>query len=167
MIRYTLKCQNDHSFDSWFKSADGFDVLTAAGQVSCPVCDSTHVTKALMAPPVSTARKDGSDQGTSAPVTSPDPAPLPVTHDGPHDTPTPLSAPASDVERAIAAMRKHVESTSDYVGLEFTKQARAMHDGDTPARAIYGEANLADAKALIEDGIAVMPLPFTPKRNTN
>ncbi len=118
MIRYTLKCQNDHSFDSWFKSADGFDVLTAAGQVSCPVCDSTHVTKASWRPPVSTAPQGRlRSGGHPRPVTSPDPAPLPVTHDGPHDTPTPLSAPASDVERAIAAMRKHVESTSDYVGV--------------------------------------------------
>ncbi|WP_417257911.1 DUF1178 family protein [Celeribacter sp.] len=164
MIRYTLKCSNDHSFDSWFKSADSFDMLKAAGQMSCPVCGSETVSKALMAPPVSTARKSAAPDAE----THVQQEPSDITPDTTPDAiPTPLSAPANDTERAIEAMRKHVESTSDYVGLEFTKQARAMHDGDAPARSIYGEANLADAKALLEDGISVMPLPFTPKRNTN
>lgn len=171
MIRYTLKCANTHSFDSWFKSADGFDVLTAAGQVSCPMCGSSEISKALMTPLVSTARPTGSEhtEQVNAPSTS-DPQSV-ATDVVPNTTsdqrPSPLSAPSTDTERAIAAMRDHVERNSDYVGLEFSKQARAMHDGDAPTRAIYGEAKLEDAKALLEDGIAVIPLPFTPKRSTN
>ena len=124
-----------------------------------------------MAPPVSKARPTGSEQ-TEQVSTASNSAPQSIATDVVPSTPSdqrpsPLSTPSTDTERAIAAMRDHVERHSDYVGLEFSKQARAMHDGDAPTRAIYGEAKLEDAKALLEDGIAVIPLPFTPKRSTN
>lgn len=64
-------------------------------------------------------------------------------------------------------MRTDVENNSDYVGPSFADEARKMHDGDAPERAIWGEANFRDAKKLIEDGIPVAPLPFMPKRKTN
>ena len=64
-------------------------------------------------------------------------------------------------------MKKQVEDNSDYVGMSFASEARAMHDGDAPARAIYGEAGIEDAKALLEDGIPVLPLPFLPGRKSN
>lgn len=77
-----------------------------------------------------------------------------------HDTP-------SEAARALAALRDHVEANSDYVGTAFADQARAMHDGDIPERAIHGEARLDQARALLEDGIPVLPLPFRPKRQQN
>ncbi len=70
-------------------------------------------------------------------------------------------------EAAIAALREQVESNSDYVGDTFAKEARDMHDGVTPERAIYGQANLAEAKKLVDDGIPVVPLPFMPRKKTN
>lgn len=146
MIRFTLKCDQDHSFDSWFKSAEAFDTLKASGMVSCAVCGSAKVEKALMAPAVRPARK----------AASPQPAP---EH--------PLTAPPSELEQAITALRRHVEENSDYVGLNFAAEARAMHLGEAPERAIHGEAKLEDARALLEDGIAVAPLPFLPSRKTN
>ncbi len=78
-----------------------------------------------------------------------------------------LSAPMSEAETALTKMRKDVEDNSDYVGLSFADEARKMHDGDAPERAIYGEAKLDDAKKLIEDGVPVVPFPFMPKRKTN
>lgn len=79
-----------------------------------------------------------------------------------------LQAPAdTEAERALQALRDHVEANSDYVGTAFADQARAMHDGDIPERAIHGEARLDQARALLEDGIPVMPLPFRPKRQQN
>lgn len=78
----------------------------------------------------------------------------------------PLTGPDAD-ESALAALRAHVEAKSDYVGLRFAAEARAMHNGDLPERAIHGEARPEDARALIEDGIPVMPLPFTPRRQQN
>ena len=80
---------------------------------------------------------------------------------------TSLAKPQNDAERALAEMRRHVEDNADYVGENFAKEARSMYLGATPERAIYGEANGAEAKALVEDGIPVVPLPFVPNRKAN
>jgi hypothetical protein len=80
-----------------------------------------------------------------------------------------MSPPPSpeQIEQAVAKLRAEVEANSDYVGVEFAAEARKIHEGEAPARAIYGEAKLDEAKALIEDGVPVLPLPFTPKRKMN
>jgi hypothetical protein len=78
-----------------------------------------------------------------------------------------LTAPAHPAEQALAEMRKKVEANSEYVGPKFADEARKMHLGDAPERAIYGEAKMEDAKKLIEDGVPVLPLPFKPNRSTN
>lgn len=82
-------------------------------------------------------------------------------------TPPDLKTPRSDAEKALTQMRKHVEENSDYVGLRFASEARKMHEGEAPERAIYGEAKLDEAKKLIQDGVPVAPLPFVPKRKAN
>ena len=146
MIQYTLKCSNDHRFDSWFQSAKAFDKLKAAGMVTCAVCGDTKVEKAIMAPRVRPARS------AAAPVKGAE---------------KPLSAPANPAEQALAELKKQVEKNSDYVGANFAEEARSMHMGDTPERAIYGEAKPEEAKSLIEDGVPVVPLPFTPGRKSN
>ncbi|PJI92734.1 hypothetical protein BC777_1595 [Yoonia maricola] len=134
MIRFHLKCDQDHAFESWFQSGDAFDKLVAAGMVNCTSCGSTQVTKSIMAPAVS----------TSSDVRAP-----------------------KLTENAIAALRDKVEANSDYVGKSFVKEARDMHDGVVPERPIYGEANLNEAKKLVDDGIPVVPLPFMPRKKTN
>lgn len=78
-----------------------------------------------------------------------------------------LSEPATPREKALAELRTHVEKNSEYVGMNFAAEARRMHDGDTPAKSIYGEARLEDAKKLLEDGVPVAPLPFLPPRRAN
>ncbi|MGB0798411.1 MAG: DUF1178 family protein [Planktomarina sp.] len=142
MIRYTMKCANEHSFESWFQSSDAFEKLQKAGLLSCTVCDSTDVSKSLMAPKVTTSKAKAEEA-------------------------LPLATPSTEVEKALAKMRSEVEKNSEYVGTDFANQARAIHDGDTPARAIYGEAKPEEAKALIDDGVPVTPLPFLPKKSTN
>ena len=67
----------------------------------------------------------------------------------------------------LEQLRDHIETNSDYVGLRFADEARAMHEGRSESRAIYGEARPEEARALIEDGVPIAPLPFTPKRQTN
>lgn len=156
MIRYTLKCENDHSFDSWFQSADAFDKLQAAGMNACPDCGSSKVAKSLMAPRVTTARKKA--QAPAEPMPAPEPAAAPQK---------PLSAPQSEAEAALARMKAEVEKNSEYVGMSFAEEARAMHEGEADARPIWGEAKADEAKSLIEDGVPVLPLPFTPTRKTN
>lgn len=81
--------------------------------------------------------------------------------------PRPISAPASPTEAALEKLRRHVESTSDYVGSNFVKEARAMHQGQRPERAIHGEARIEDARKLIEDGVPIAPLPFLPRQKAN
>ena len=81
--------------------------------------------------------------------------------------PQPLATPASAIEERLAALRKHVEATSDYVGTDFATQARAMHLGEAPERPIWGEARLEDARALVDEGVPVAPLPFVGKARTN
>ena len=143
MIQFTLKCSDGHQFDSWFQSAEAYETLKSAGHVACAVCGSERVEKAVMAPRISTARKAEAHSAG------------------------PLSAPASPAEQALAALKKHVEKNSDYVGLEFAREARAIHDGEAPERSIYGEAKPDEAKKLIEDGVPVAPLPFRPGRKSN
>ncbi|MFP7673766.1 DUF1178 family protein [Marivita sp. S0852] len=144
MIQFTLKCENDHRFDSWFQSGAAFEKLFSTGMVTCAVCGSSNVSKAMMAPRVST--KD---------ATLPTPAK------------PKLSQPASPAEQALAELKKHVEKNSDYVGKNFASEARAIHSGDAPDRPIWGEARGEDAKKLVEDGVPIAPLPFTPTRKTN
>ncbi len=134
MIRFHLKCDQNHEFESWFHSGEAFDKLVASGLVNCTSCGSDKISKTIMAPAVS----------TSSEITVPKPN-----------------------EVAIAALREKIETGSDYVGSGFAKEARDMHDGVTPERPIYGEANLQEAKKLVDDGIPVMPLPFMPRKKTN
>lgn len=135
MIKYSLKCNEGHTFESWFQSAKAYEDLQKGEHLSCAVCGTKAVEKAIMAPKVQSAR--------------------------------PLSDPANAAEQKLAEMRKHVEENSTYVGGTFAKEARAMHDGDAPERAIWGEAKPDEAKALIADGVPVAPLPFMPSRKAN
>ncbi|MFT3972837.1 MAG: DUF1178 family protein [Amaricoccus sp.] len=140
MIRYALRCDKAHSFESWFGSSADFDRLQAAGHVACAVCGSSAVVKELMAPSVAS--------GSAAPVERP------------------LSAPASPAEQALAELRRRIEAESENVGRDFAREARRIHEGEAPARAIIGEARPAEAKALLDDGIAVAPLPWSSRRTS-
>jgi len=144
MIRYALSCAANHDFESWFQSSVAFDRLAAAGRLTCPSCGSAEVRKALMAPAVLGA---GKDQEPAVPPAAP--------------------PSAAEIEHAIAELRKQVEETSDYVGLNFAAEARRIHAGEAPERSIYGETRPDEARRLIEDGVPVAPLPFVPRRKTN
>ncbi len=151
MIQYALKCSNGHTFDSWFQSAAAYDKLASAGMVTCAVCGCSQVEKAIMTPRVRPART--ANARSEAPM--PEAAPINVA------TPTP------EVAEVLSELRRKVEENSDYVGKDFASEARKIHLGDAPERSIYGEARPEDAKALIEDGVPVAPLPFIPSRKTN
>lgn len=130
MIRYTLSCENDHQFESWFQSSAAFETLQTRNMVHCSTCGSTNVRKSIMAPAIPKKGK-------------------------------------AEAEAKIAAIKEHVENNAENVGNTFYTEARAMHEGEKPERAIYGQANAAQAKSLIDDGISVLPLPFIPKKQTH
>ncbi|MEM6578873.1 MAG: DUF1178 family protein [Pseudomonadota bacterium] len=139
MIKFTLKCENGHQFESWFQSASAFEKLNNSGMLSCEACGVSPVEKAIMAPAVRAGR-------TQKPA---------------------LTAPQNDAEKALNAMRKEIEAKSEYVGQGFASQARDMHEGLVPTRPIHGEAKPDEARKLIEDGVPVAPLPFVPNRKSN
>lgn len=152
MIRYCLKCTDGHSFDSWFQSADAFDTLVAKGMVSCAICGGSAITKALMAPRVAVH-----DAPTTTAVAAPE-GTLPSR---------PLSTPTHPAEQMLRAMRQHLAQNSTYVGSRFADEARAMHQGETEERMIHGEAKPDEARALIDEGIPIAPLPFIPPDKAN
>ena len=141
MINYTLQCEKKHRFDSWFKSAEAFEMLVKKSMVVCSECGSTKITKAIMAPSVSTSRKKD-------------------------NKPSELEK-KSKLKNDILELKKKIEANSEYVGNNFANEARSMYLGETPERSIYGEAKTDDAKKLIDDGIPVMPLPFLPAKKAN
>lgn len=148
MIRYTLKCAAGHRFDSWFQNAAAFTALQSDGQLGCVVCGGTDIDKDLMAPTLRPAR--------NAEAALP---PAPATPN--------LREPTSELEAAITALRKQIAENSEYVGMNFATEARRIHEGAAPERAIHGEAGPEDARKMIEDGLPVAPLPFLPGRKVN
>jgi hypothetical protein len=144
MIKYALACEQAHEFESWFPSSDAFETQRKRGFVTCPFCDSPKVEKQIMAPSV--ARTD-----KAAPALAPEPQPVAV-----------LAERERELRAALRALREHVMKSAENVGKDFVEEARKMHYGEAEERSIYGEADLAEARALLEEGIDVLPLPVVP-----
>jgi hypothetical protein len=154
VIRYSLSCDKGHGFESWFKSSGAYDKQAARGLIGCPLCGSTKVGKAIMAPGV--ARKAEREVPAQAPVPTPAPEPEPRA------PVAMLSEKERELRTKLKELREHVLKNADYVGQKFPDEARKMHYGDIEHRSIYGEASPADAAELIEEGIELHPLPILP-----
>ncbi|MDN5928552.1 MAG: DUF1178 family protein [Hyphomicrobiales bacterium] len=137
MIRFSLSCQNDHSFDGWFRNSEDFEKQKKHGLVACPSCGSVRVEKALMAPSVSTGRKR--EKMALA-----------------------MNAEQKKALTELKALSEKLRENADYVGGKFAEEARKIHFGETDPRGIYGEATPEEAKGLVEDGVEFMPLPVFP-----
>ncbi|MBL8571437.1 MAG: DUF1178 family protein [Phreatobacter sp.] len=149
MIRYALHCDKAHAFESWFPSAASYDEQRKRRLVTCPVCGSHRIDKALMAPQV--ARKD---RAPETPVAMPAPA---------AEAPVAMVSPAEQELRAkIRELREHLTKNSDHVGDKFAEEARKIHYGETEHRSIHGSATPEEAKELHDEGIEFHPLPVLP-----
>lgn len=137
MIRYALKCEHDHPFEAWFGSSVDYDDQAARGLVECPFCGSHGVSKQIMAPAVA---------GTKSRET----------------TPVDAARVQTLMLQAAREVRSHVEANFDYVGDTFAREARAIHEGATEKREIYGEATPAEVRALKADGVPCAALPPVP-----
>ena len=133
MIVFDLKCSGGHVFEAWFGSSAAFEEQVAAGQVRCPLCDDASVSKALMAPAI--AAKG-------------------------NRRPEPPPAMVKQVMQKLAAAQAKALQSSQWVGTAFADQARAMHSGERDHAVIHGQASIAEAKALVDEGVPVAPLPF-------
>jgi hypothetical protein len=163
MIRYALACDSGHEFESWFPGSAEYEAQLARGLVTCPMCGSPKVEKQIMAPLVART-----DKAARLPLPVPSPKPDTQPEGGlpaPAAQPQPMAV-FSEREREFRAMvkafREHVAQNADNVGRAFADEARKMHYGEVEHRSIYGEANLAEAKELLEEGIEVHPLPIAP-----
>ena len=157
MIRYSLRCERNHSFDSWFQSSSAYDLQVKRKLVTCPACGSAKVEKAIMAPQI--VSKKGRD--IAAPVPEPAAA-VPAEVTAPVSTPL-LMAQERELRAKLKELRDHIVKNADNVGERFPNEARKMHYGDMEHRPIYGEASPDEARALIDEGVEVSPLPVLPE----
>lgn len=133
MIVFDLQCRDGgETFEAWFRSTEDFEKQRSGGLIECPICQSSNVAKAPMAPRV--PRK-----GSDAPIAR------------------------------LAAMQAELLKGSKWVGDAFADTARAMHNGDVEPAQVHGKATIEQTRSLIDDGIAIapLPLPVTPPSQVN
>jgi hypothetical protein len=153
MIRYSLICDSEHEFESWFASSEAFEAQAARGLVECPVCGSARTTKAIMAPRLA-ARRDH-DAPAAVPATA--------TADQAGQPMAMASGADHDLRAMLRTLRDHIKAHADDVGEKFPELARKMHYGEAERRSIYGQSSLDEARALRDEGIEVHPLPILPE----
>jgi hypothetical protein len=139
MIRYALICEHEHAFEGWFGASADFDDQQARGLLECPVCASKAVRKQIMAPAVAGTKRKG-DTG-----------------------PRPSQAMMME---AMNRVRQHVVENFDDVGDTFAREARAIHEGKSDPRGIYGQATPTEVRDLVADGVPVAPMPPEPPKKT-
>ncbi|CCM77469.1 DUF1178 family protein [Rhizobium mesoamericanum] len=138
MIRYSLRCENAHEFEGWFSESADFDRQVASGFLTCPVCNSTSISKLLMAPSVSTARKKDEMQTLAMD--------------------TMRREAFQKLKEAVAT----IKANSEDVGTRFPEEARKIHYGESDARGIIGQTTVDEAQALLDEGIEIAALPVLP-----
>jgi hypothetical protein len=157
MIKYSLRCDRGHEFESWFQDSAAYDKQVKRKLVACPACDSVKVEKAIMAPQITRKRKSGT-------VPSPVPAAGETGETVAPTAATPMLMPQETELRAkLKELREFIKSNAENVGGSFPTEARKMHYGEIKHRPIYGEASPDEAKSLVEEGVEVMPLPVLPE----
>jgi hypothetical protein len=157
MIRYALRCERDHTFESWFQDSAAYESQVKRKLVSCPACNSVKVEKAIMAPRI-VGKKGRRAELEQAPV------PVPAAAEPPATEPTSLMMTQERELRAkLKELRDHIVKNADNVGERFPNEARKMHYGDIEHRPIYGEASPEEAKSLIDEGVEVSPMPVLPE----
>jgi hypothetical protein len=157
MIHYALNCDQGHTFESWFPNSAAYDKQAKRSLITCPVCGSAKVEKAIMAPRLGRAVKVAPEPPAPLPIPAPTPPALPAK--------TPLavmSPPERELRQKLKELREHITKNASYVGGSFPEEARKIHYGETEHRSIYGEASPDEAKELHDEGIEFHPLPFLP-----
>ena len=147
MIVYQLHCSNGHEFEAWFRDMGTYDDQAKRGDVDCPHCGDTSVTKSIMAPNISPARTKASLQLVGV-----------DQEDRAHKV-------AEKILEAVSALRNHVEENCDNVGTEFAEEARRIHYGEAEQRGISGTATEEEASELDEEGVEFYRMPSSQRKN--
>ena len=179
MIKYQLICDQTHEFEGWFGDSAAFESQQESGFLTCPVCGSADVRRALMAPNLAspkTRKTDLAEQPgppsaeapTKAPAKDPDPRTAPTS---PPPSPAAATLPPEAAQKMQAlmtqmrALQAKIRSECRDVGEGFAEEARKMHYGEAEPEGIYGRATPEEREALDEEGIEIMDFPLLPKDN--
>ena len=140
MIKYNLKCENNHEFESWFSNSKEFDKLNKKDLLECIFCSSNKITKSIMAPMI-TSSKVNEDQINK------------------------IDKNLKDEKNKLFKLRKYIEKNFDYVGKDFSKKVREIYYDKKNNKAIYGTTTLKERKELSDEGIDLLSIPWVNKDN--
>ena len=155
MIKYSLKCIEDNCnkkdpFDGWFQNSSSFEKQIKAGYISCPYCGSLKIRKNLMSPSVKTIKK------IKPKINSKN-----VNYDETYKK----TSKQVDMMVVLRNLKKEIQKNADFVGKNFAKEAKAIHEGKSKERAIYGQANAKDLEELKSKNIDVITVPWVQEDN--
>jgi hypothetical protein len=154
MIRFSLVCDNGHDFESWFASNDSYDFQVENDLVSCPHCNVLKISKAVMAPSVARAKRKRSQAAQSSAKDA--------ISDAPKQEVALIGESGAELRKMAQELHARILAATVDVGSDFPAEARKIHDGDAPERAIRGQASIEEARALLEEGVSILPLPILP-----
>lgn len=140
MIKYNLKCQNDHEFESWFSDSGEFNKLKKKKLLECIYCQSKKIKKSIMAPMISSSKN----------------------HDEKNIT---VSKNFKNEKNQLLQLKNYIEKNFDYVGKDFSKKAREIYYDKKSKKAIYGTATSEERKELVAEGIDLLSIPWINKDN--
>lgn len=139
MIKFSLRCEQGHEFESWFPDGASYETQARRGFVQCAFCDSVKIEKAIMSPAVHGGREAEAPKSVAL-----------------------IDEKHQELREAIRTLKQKIEANTTDVGTRFPDVARAIHSGDEPDRPIRGQASAKEACALLEEGIGVLPIPNLP-----
>ena len=140
MIKYNLKCENNHEFESWFSTSDEFDKLKRKKLLECIYCSSKIIKKSIMAPMVSVANKKNNELND-------------------------LNQSVKLEKENLLKIRKYIEKNFEYVGKNFSKKVREIYYDKKTEKTIYGTTTSKERKELEEEGIDLISIPWIEKDN--
>ena len=166
MIKYQLICDKSHEFEGWFGGSAAFESQQESGLLTCPICGSADVRRALMAPNLASPKTRKTDLAEQQPSAQPEPQPQPQA---------PLQASAAlppaaarkmqELMSEMRALQTTIRQECRDVGNDFAEEARKIHYGEVEPEGIYGQATAEEREALDEEGIEIIDMPWLPKDN--
>ena len=155
MIKYQLKCGNDHAFEGWFGSSKAYDTQSKRKLVTCPICGTANVEKAIMAPRIARSRSRKTVRSEDVAIEQ---TPATSANRSQHM----LNGEQRKLLSTMRKLRDEMLAKSDYVGPRFAEEARRIHNEEVPARGIHGEATPDEVAELKEEGVKIYPVPVLP-----
>ena len=166
MIKYQLICDKSHEFEGWFGDSAAFESQQESGLLTCPVCGSADVRRALMAPNLASPKTRKTDLAEQQPSAQPEPQPQPQAPQQASAALPPAAArKMQELMSEMRALQTKIREECRDVGNDFAEEARKIHYGEVEPEGIYGQATAEEREALDEEGIEIMDMLWFPKDN--